>query len=368
MTNVYIHNPSITKFGKLNAGVMDIALQTGRSVLENFDSDQIDLFILSTFAPEVYTHEFHLAAKIASQLNLKQVFCTRSETASSSGASAVHLAYYLLQSGQFKNALVLGAESMSQLSREVNNLTLGSVLSEAQIKFSMSMAQGAAMIANLYLHNYQYDKSDLFYIAEKLHENGSKNKYAHLQKPITREDYEKAPVFSYPLNLYDISPISDGGAGLILSTEKRSGLRILGTGHGHTDFHNLNMEPSFHSSRTAFEKAYKSSNIKSHQIEIAELHDAFTIFEVIGGEDAGLFPRGKGLEFVKSGETHPNGSIPINVSGGLKTRGHPIGASGIAQIVEISGLMKRKNKSLGLTHSIGGLATNNFATIIENSG
>jgi acetyl-CoA acetyltransferase len=365
MYNAYINNPTLTKFGKLNSNVFNLSVEVGNKIFESFPKESIDAFVFSSFAPENYTQEYHLAAKISSQLNLPQVFSIRTETASSSGASAIHTAYYLLQTGKFKNVLVIGAESMTGFDREQNNLLLGSVLSDNQRNFKMSMAQGAAMIANLYLKKYGYTREDLYYIAEKLHENGSHNKNAHIQKPITKEDYFNSPMFSSPLCLYDISPISDGAAGCVLSTEKRSQWKIIGTGHGRDDFYKQSLDTSFLASRYAFEKAFLESKIKSHEIDIAELHDAFTIFEVIGAEDAGLFPRGKGLEFLKEGDTHPNGKIPINTSGGLKTRGHPIGASGIAQIVELCTSMQKKNKTIGLAHSIGGLATNNFATMIE---
>ncbi|NBU98946.1 MAG: thiolase family protein, partial [Spirochaetia bacterium] len=175
----------------------------------------------------------------------------------------------------------------------------------------------------------------------------------------------KAPIFSSPLGLYDISPLSDGSASLILSVTQKSEFRVKGLGHGISRFFNPPYSLSFEASIKAFIQAYNNSNIKPSDIDIAELHDAFTIFEAIGMEDGGLAEKGKALDIIKSGITHSSGSLPINASGGLKSRGHPIGASGLAQIVEIQTHMKKLNKHIGLTHSIGGLATNNFVTIIE---
>jgi acetyl-CoA acetyltransferase len=363
MKPVYLHNPHISKFGKIGGSVQKLSTETARVSLKDF-SLETDLFVFSSFAPEVYTKEFHLATKIASDLQIQNATCFRVETASSSGAAGIHVAYHLLQSGNFKNALVLGTEVMSLLNREENNLLLGSVLSSRERSLCMSMAQGAALLAQRYLKENGYTKEDLFYLAEKLHSNGMINENAHIQKKISLTDYQNAPLFSSPLGLYDISPLSDGSASLLLSTEEKSDFQIRGVGSGTARF----FEPfslSFPASRKAFQKAYQVANLHPSQIEIAELHDAFTLFEVIGGEDAGFFPGGKGLKYVKEGITHLDGKLPINGSGGLKTRGHPIGASGIAQVVELVRLMKLKNKHIGLTHSIGGLATNNFVTILE---
>jgi acetyl-CoA acetyltransferase len=364
--NAYIHNCCLSKFGKSNDSVLELSRKTCEESLVGIDRKIIDSLIFSSFAPEVYTKEFHLASKLADSLHLsKDIFCIKTETASSSGASALHTAYYLLQSGAYKNIIICGTEVMSKLDREENNILLGSVLSENQKRFSMSMAQGAAMITNLYLKNYGYKKEDLFHIAFKLHTNGFNNAKAHLKKIITWEDYCKSPIFASPLGLYDISPLSDGSASLVLSSEIKSNLIIKGVGNGRSSFYITGAEPSFSASIQAFHKAYKSANIKPEDIAVAELHDAFTPFELIGSEDAGLFKKGEALKMVMEGVTNIDNRLPINPSGGLKTRGHPIGASGLAQIVELANFMNKNNKPIGLAHSIGGLATNNFATILE---
>lgn len=365
MSKIYIHQPFISKFGKHNTSVLELSKQTADSCLSNFSKNDIDLLIFTSFAPEKYTNEFHIAAKLADSLNLKNIFAIRTETASSSGSSALHTGYSMLAGGLFKNALIVGTEIMSPLAREESNLVLGSVLSDRMRNFSMSMAQGAAMITRRYLKEYNYKESDLFYIAEKLHANGADNPNAHIRKKITREDYEKAPLFTSPLGLYDISPLSDGSASLILSTEIKSDIRIRGIGHGLSGFRTMELTTSFPASLSAFAQAYSMAKIKPNDIKIAELHDAFTTFEVIGAEDAGLFPKGHALNKVKEGVSAINGDLPINPSGGLKSRGHPIGASGLAQIAELIRFMRLQNKSVGLAHSIGGLATNNFATILE---
>lgn len=366
MKKVFVCSTSLSKFGKTSLSVLELSAQTARECLKDFDIKKLDLLVFATFAAERYTQELHLAAKLADTLQLpKNCFCLRVETASSSGASAFHTAVRLLQSGMYSNALVVATEVMSRLPREENNLLLGKVLSSTQQNFQMSMAQGAALITQRYLYEFGYSKDDLFWIAEKLHFNGSFNPKAHFQKKISKEDYDKAPIFAYPLGLYDISPISDGSAAVLLSTQQSSNFFVSGLGSGISTFQIIDAPLSFEASTLAFQKAYQEAKISPKEIQVAELHDAFTTFELIGAEDAGFFPRGTALRKLKEGVTSLSGSLPINPSGGLKSRGHPIAASGLAQIVELLHFMQKKEFRFGLTHSIGGLATNNFVTILE---
>jgi len=241
---------------------------------------------------------------------------------------------------------------------------LGSVLSEHQRSLGMSMAQGGAMFTRRYLDMYGYKEIDLYSLSKKLHDNGLKNPVAQIKKNLSFDDYSKQTKISSPLGLFDISPLSDGSASVILSINK-SNVSVKGMGHGTGKFLPSG-DPSFLASTIAFERAFTEAKLSSKEIHFAELHDAFTPFELIGAEDAGLFPRGEALRRVISGVTHPEGDLPINVSGGLKSRGHPVGASGLAQIVEICRFFPKKDRqTFALAHSIGGLATNNFATILE---
>ncbi|TGN08377.1 thiolase family protein [Leptospira ilyithenensis] len=365
MTKVFIHGPSLSPFGKFNGSHLSLSYQTVKDSVTEFGSHKLEFLIYASFSPDRYTKDFHLPAKLVQALGLKHPYAIRMETASSSGASALQLGVNLIQSGRYKHGLVVATEIMSQLNREENNLLLGSVLSDSQRNLGMSMAQGGAMITNRYLELYGYKQEDLFAISKKLHDNGLKNPIAQIKKNLSPEDYEKQPMITSPLGLYDISPLSDGSASVILSVDK-SGISIKGMGHGTAPFQ-AGGDPSFDASVHAFASAYKEAGIGPEEIQIAELHDAFTPFEIIGAEDAGLFGRGEALAKVISKITHPEGQLPINSSGGLKSRGHPVGASGLAQIVELCRSFKQREElRLGLAHSIGGLATNNFATVLEH--
>ncbi|EMY77566.1 thiolase, C-terminal domain protein [Leptospira weilii serovar Ranarum str. ICFT] len=368
-SSVFIIDSELSRFGKTELDYHSLSYQTAIRLLERNVEFEPQFLIFAAMAPERYTGEIFLPARIKESLGLKNLFTVRTETASSSGASAFHTATYLLRSGAFQRGIVIATEVMSRLEREQNNLLLGSVLSERQKRFAMSMAQGGGMIATRYLHEYGYDRKDLYALSKKLHDNGLKNEKAHIKKNITEEEYFKSPLFTSPLCLYDISPLSDGSCAVLLSSEKTKSskpLKVSGIGHG---IGNLSSPPgllSFPAGVAAFAGAYKEAGIKPEQIQIAELHDAFTPFELIGAEDAGLFPKGQALRYVKEGKTHPEGQLPINASGGLKTRGHPVGVSGLAQVAELQTRMYKEERfQNGLAFSIGGLGVNNFATILS---
>jgi len=214
-------------------------------------------------------------------------------------------------------------------------------------------------------------------IAVKNHRNAVYNDYAQFRREITPEQYYNSRFISYPLRLYDCAPITDGAAAMVL-TSSRTDVKISGIGHG-TDTiavrHRAYLH-HFNAARIAAKQAYQMANRSPEEIQFAELHDAFTCFEIIGAEDLGLFEEGKGWKAVEKGETEVDGRLPVNPSGGLKARGHPVGASGLAQAVEIVWQMRAqvprerqvKRNDIAILHSIGGMSNNNVVIIFEKPG
>src|SRR5262249_6620605 len=176
-----------------------------------------------------------------------------------------------------------------------------------------------------------------------------------------------------PLRLYDCSPITDGAAALVLTGDKTDvKLAGIGQGTGPLSLRERDTFTSFPATQIAAARAYQMAGVSPQSIDFAEIHDAFTPFEIITSEDLGFFAPGKGGEAALDGKTALSGSLPINPSGGLKARGHPVGASGLAQIVEVTKTLRGQSHSKrtfhrGLTQSTGGLGTNNFVTILERS-
>lgn len=238
----------------------------------------------------------------------------------------------------------------------------------------------AAMIAQKYAQAFDLSpmklEDILAQVAIKNHSNGSLNPYAQFRKIITKEDYLKSQMVSYPLRLYDCAPITDGASAIILTSHPTS-VKVSGIGHA-TDtsaVRHRSTFTSFNSTKEAASKAYTMAQLNPSDIQFAEVHDAFTLFEIIGTEDLGFFPSGEGWKALEKGVTQIQGNLPINPSGGLKSRGHPVGASGLAQLVEIvyqlrgeAGEMRQLGRAeVGLAHSIGGLGNNNLVTILERS-
>jgi acetyl-CoA acetyltransferase len=327
---------------------------------------------------EEFVGDSNYATLLADTLGLTGVPSTRVETASSTGAGAFETAFYAVASGHMRNVLVLAGEKMTHLPTAKTTRILSEVIDRSERRYGTTMPALAAMIARKYGREFNLTvlklEDILAQVAIKNHSNGSFNPYAQFRKIITKEDYQKSQMVSYPLRLYDCAPITDGASAIILSSQP-SPIKVSGIGHA-TDTAAVRDRASFtsfNSTKEAALKAYTMAQINPYDIQFAEVHDAFTLFEIIGTEDLGFFPPGEGWKALEEGITHLRGRLPINSSGGLKARGHPVGASGLAQLVEIvyqlrgeAGKERQLEKAeIGLAQSIGGLGNNNLVTILE---
>ncbi|HJU62114.1 MAG TPA: beta-ketoacyl synthase N-terminal-like domain-containing protein, partial [Candidatus Binatia bacterium] len=301
----------------------------------------------------------------------------RIETASSAGAAAIQAAVQAIASGYYRRVLVLGGEKMTHLSTSATTRILAEVIDKQERQCGATMPALAAMITEKYRQKFRLSHSALenmlCRVALKNHLNGSRNSLAQFQRAITREAYLASKFIATPLRLYDCSPITDGAAAVVLTSEKTDvRLSGIGQGTGPVSLRERDIFTSFPATRIAAARAYQMAETSPQGIDFAEVHDAFTAFEIISTEDLGFFAPGKGGEAVIEGKTALEGPLPINPSGGLKARGHPVGASGLAQIVEATKKLRGQTQSKrqvkrGLTQSTGGLGTNNFVTILERT-
>ncbi|OGH55637.1 MAG: hypothetical protein A3G34_01025 [Candidatus Lindowbacteria bacterium RIFCSPLOWO2_12_FULL_62_27] len=374
MTDVYIRGVGMTKFGPSERRLEDLMYEAAVTAMSDAGVDDVDGVVVGAMSPESFTGESNISAFITDYLGLVPKPTMRIETASSTGAAIFDGAFFALASGFFKNILVLAGEKMTTLSTGAATRILSEVLSPQERRQGGTMPALAALITRDYMHTYACPREALTYIAVKNHRNASKNPYAHFQFEVDAQRVETSKVIADPLRLYDCSPLSDGAAAIVMTTEKTP-IRVAGIGHG-TDFVALTQRESqihFTSTRVAVKKAFKLAGIKPAKIDVAEIHDAFTPFEILGCEDVGFFEPGDGWKHILNGETEITGPLPVNPSGGLKARGHPVGASGLAQIIEIvwqlrgaAGLRQVDRKlRYGLTQSVGGLGTSNIVTILE---
>ncbi len=378
--DVYISGVGMTKFGRLDDPLEAIMAEASAIALRDAQLEKVDAIYIGVMNVEEFIGESNFATLLANTLGLTGIPSTRIETASSTGAGAFETAFYAIASGYMKNVLVVAGEKMTHLTTPKINRILSEVIDRTERRYGATMAALAAMIGQRYAYEHRIPQSRFEYIlseiAIKNHFNGSLNPYAQFQKIISKEEYFSSKMISYPLRLYDCAPISDGASAIVL-TSNPTHIKVSGIGHA-TDTLALSHRTSlvsFNSTKEAAKKAYQMAQVNPSEIQFAEIHDAFTPFEIIGSEDLGLFPPGKAWEAIEEKMTYLHGRLPINPSGGLKSRGHPIGASGLAQLVEIvyqlrgeAGEQRQLRKAdIGLAQSIGGIGNNNFVIILERT-
>ena len=370
---VYVSGAGMTKFGKREEGLLDLMCEAGEKAVQDSGHRKIDALVVGTMNPDEFTGDSHIAAALADRLGLCGLPALRVETGMSTGASLFHTGFYLAASGIYDNVLVVGGEKMTQLPTAQATKILAKVIAPEERKYGATMPSLAALVTRRYMHDCGLDREALSLVAVKNHRNGALNPYAQFQKAVTADDVMKSRVVADPLTIYDCAPISDGAAAAVLSGTKGE-VECTGIGHA-TDTWALahrDSLTSFSATKTAAKRAYGMAKLSPADIDIAELHDAFSTFEIIDYEDVGFFPPGAGWKALKDGKTQLNGELPVNPGGGLKARGHPIGATGLSQVIELYWQLTGKAEKrqvdccrTALAQSIGGLASNNLVTILE---
>lgn len=322
----------------------------------------------------------NLASVVASSLRLDHVPTIRLETASSSGAAVFTTAYAAVASGQYRRVLAVAGEKMTgQPTRQVTRVLAG-VIHPEERQVGLTMPAVAALVTRCYRKRLRVAEGDLKEVlgkvAVKAHANGAYNTTAHFQKPITQAQYRESKPVAEPLQLFDCSPISDGAAAAVITAEATD-IRVAGLGQG-TDFVSLRKRQTLESFRAtvrAAQKAYQMAGYGPDAVHFAEVHDAFTPFELLALQDLGLFPAEEVVAAIEEGRTTVHGALPVNPDGGLKAHGHPVGATGLAQIVEAVWQMRGQvdprrqvpRTGVALTHSIGGPGSNNFVVLLERA-
>lgn len=379
---IYISGVGMTPFGKTTRSLINLTTDAGRAALRDAGVDAVDAVYVGVMNPEEFVGEGNLAVVVTDALGLTGASAVRVETASSTGATAFHQACLAVGSGHARRVLVVAAEKMTHLPTARTTAILAEVIDHDERNAGASMPALAALVTRCYMARHRLSEEAmtriLAAVAIKNHANGALNPYAQFRKPITEETYRTARPIATPLGLYDCAPITDGAVAVVVSAEPgKGGVRVIGLGHA-TDTVALRYRGSltgFRSTRLAAAQAYAMAGIGPKDVSFAEVHDAFTPFEVIGTEDLGFFAEGQGGRAVLDGTTGLNGRLPINPSGGLKARGHPVGASGLAQVVEAVWQLRGDagpgrqlaSPSIALVQSIGGLANNNLVAILDRA-
>ncbi len=388
MRSVYVAGVGMTRFGVLKESLVSLAETAALEAVRDSRllGVRIDRLVAGAQSPEEFTGVGHLSTLLADRTGLVPAGATRVETGPSSGSSAFETAFALIASGMAETALVIGVEKMSAVDRGVASRIIAKMMSnENETRYGGTPAAMAGLVARRYMHDYGLTRDELSLVPVKAHYNGARNPLAHFQSEITVEKVNQSKIVADPLTLYDCCPTSDGAAALVLAsgaTVKKTSasdraIKILGVGHA-TDYHAVqhrlsltSMNATVQAARAAFDMA----RVSSRDVDVCELHDAFSILELIDMEDVGIAPRGAAIRMVRDGETAVGGSIPVNPTGGLKARGHPTGATGAAQIrdvvVQLRGeapsALQVKGARLGLTHNIGGFGNNMIVSIFGDT-
>lgn len=376
---VYVSGAALSVFGRRRESLLDIIIEACSPLLE--ETGGIEAVILGSMIPEDSLRQRSLISEVADHFGLSGIPALHVDTASSSGAAAFHVAVQAIAAGVYRRVLVVGAEKMSHVDTAASTDAMSQVLHPAERRAGLTMPGVAALFTHAYIGEHGIEpermREAMGVVAVKNHRNASVNPYAHLRQPITPDEHLGSRVIASPLRLLDCAPISDGAAAVVLTSESGS-VRVAGIGEGTDRLALCERKTLAHlqATRLAAHRAYEQAGFGPEAVTFAELHDAFTCLEIISLEDVGLAPPGRGVELTLCGATDLNGSIPVNVSGGLKGRGHPVGASGLAQIVEmvwqIQGTLPHDRRvarpDVGLALSIGGPAANNLVTLIERVG
>jgi acetyl-CoA C-acetyltransferase len=299
-------------------------------------------FVANAFG--IAERQAHVGPLVNSALGIPHVPSCTIESACSSSSAALHEAFVHVAGGFADAALVVGFEKLSHL----DTLAATSYFAVGA-DYPFEAHNGAtfpglyATIATAHMQRYGTSREELGAVAVKAHANGARNPHAHFQKPITMETYRGSPMIASPLRLYDCCPFSDGAAALVVTAREkfpnppaeplviRASVRTGSIG----DIQDRPTLTSLPASREAAEKAYRQAGIRPEGVQFAEVHDCFTIAELVALEDLGFFPPGGAGRATVEGVTAHDGRLPVNPSGGLKAKGHPVSATGASQVVEI---------------------------------
>ncbi len=374
MADVWVAGAGMTRIGRRVERLQDLMAEAAHAALHAAAIDRPDAIVVAAMNPEEFLGDGNFASNVATHMGFADVPAMRTETATSSGAAALYAGFAEVAAGLHRHVLVVGGEKMTHLSTPRVSEIIGRSIDPYERSYGATMPALAGLITRALLGRHGVSEREIAQVAVKNHANAARNPLAHFPEPVTAEQVMASRMVADPLRLLHCCPISDGAAAVVLSAE-RSRVRVAGIGQG-MEALAVRQRPSltsFRATQTAAKAAFAMAGFTPARVDFAEIHDAFAPFELISLEDIGLVPPGKSGRATLDGDTALDGRLPVNPSGGLKARGHPLAATGLAQIVEcvwqLTGRAdgRQLDGRIALAHSIGGLATNNWVTLLEAS-
>lgn len=375
MRSVSIVGVGLTKFAEhWDKGLKELIAEAGTLAIEDsgISKEKIGAVYAGCMASGRFNGQEHIGALAADVLGLNPLPATRVEGACASGSLALRNAYLAIRAGEFDTALVVGVEKMTEVDTGDAGFALGGASdAETELFVGASFPALYALMARAHMDKFGTTEEQMATVSVKNHKNASQNPYAQFRNEITVENVMKSGYVASPLKLLDCSPISDGAAAVVLmatDVAKKMNLagkavEIIASAQASDTLdlaHRKNLWETT-AAKLAAENAYKQAGISAKDVSFAEVHDCFSIAEIMAIEALGFCKQGEGGKFTADGHTATGGKIPVNTSGGLKGFGHAIGGTGIKQAIEAfwqlnaeAGDRQVKGAKIGLTHNVGG--------------
>ncbi|MFX1485063.1 MAG: thiolase domain-containing protein [Promethearchaeota archaeon] len=384
LRNTNVVSAAQTKFGAREGVTMRelFSEAVDKATMEStVPKKDIQAAFIGTFIPEMLVHQGHVAPLLLDFAGMKGLPATRHEAACASGATALRAAVMAIESGMYDTVLVAGVEKMTSSSTPRVTEALAAAADEQfESSIGLTFPGVFAIAAVAHMQKYGTTEEDMALVSVKAHKNAATNPLAQFQKEITLEKALTPRYVAWPLKLFDCSPISDGAAALVLTSNEKakkytdSPVKITGTGQASASMSLCDRDEltSFSSSVAASRAAYKMAGLEPKDMDFAVVHDCFTIAEIIASEDIGLFKPGEGAKAVRDGVTALDGDRPINPMGGLKAVGHPVGATGVKQAVVAykeligeAGPNQVPKHDTGVVHNFGGTGATCVVTVLR---
>jgi len=380
MRDVGILGVGLTRFKEhWDKSLRDLFVEAAIKALEDAKVRKIDSMYVGSMSSGLFNNQEHIAPLLADYLGAKNIPAVRVESACASGGIALRQGFMEVASGLSDTVLVSGVEKMTDCEDPTSALAAAADV-ENEAYFGATFPALYALIARAHMDRYGTTREQLAFVSVKSHKNGAKNPDAQFQREFTLDAVMNSVMVADPLTLLECSPITDGAAAIILApieivkTMKSKVVKIIGSGVASDTIalHSRRDIVSLDAVRIAGERAYSMAGKKPEDIDVCEVHDCFAIAELVCIEELGFVEKGKSGKFTEEGNTEIGGKIPINTSGGLKAKGHPVGASGIAQAIEIykqltgnAGERQVQDAKIGMSQNMGGTGASSVVHIME---
>jgi len=373
-SKVYVSSVGFTDIADhWNKSLLDLAVEASRSALNGWSKKKPDQIIVGNMFSAVGARQEHLGAIVTAGLGLMGTPAFKVEAACSSGGSAFNVGYNLVRSGAIESALIVGVEKMRDLEPEEVSQALAMAESAEYTQFvGATFAALNGLLARYYMEQLGVTRDELSSIPVIDHANAVNAKHAQFRKAISPEVVGRSQMIADPLRLFDCAPVGDGAAAVLLANDsavsgsKRRMAEVLGGKISTNDFSIYERDDmlDFKSTRMAFKGAMQEAGLAPGKLSLVEIHDAFSVVGALSLEAMGFSKRGHGSKDAKAGKYSPESELPINTFGGLKARGHPVGATGVYQIAEAylqltdqAGKNQVEGAKYAATQNIGGVDT-----------